>query len=132
MPHLEEFLRAVGELGIRKAIVTLLSGGATSIVLGLHGIQADVVVARESRLRPKPYPDQVIEALRKLGIKSHHAVMIGDSEWDEEAASAAGVCFIAITNGRVNHGFRRPVIIVNDLGEASRLIPGIVGAQGSC
>jgi len=126
MPYLHEFMNALGSLGVRVAIVTLLSYEATKIVLDKHGINIDVIVARSPRLRPKPYPDQVIEALRLLNTEPESAVMVGDSEWDEAAASAAGVGFIAITNGREEHSFKEPLSLVRDLREASEVLTGII------
>ena len=47
--------------------------------------------------RTKPHPDLVFAALEKLG--DHDAVMIGDSPWDVEAATRAGVATIAVLTG---------------------------------
>ena len=47
--------------------------------------------------RTKPEPDLVATAMRKVGELS--AVMVGDSTWDVEAASSAGVKTIAVLTG---------------------------------
>lgn len=119
MPCLAEFLRATE--GYKKAIVTLLGPRATAVVLEKFGIRADAVVAREEGIRPKPFPDPVLVALRRLGIDARNAVMIGDSEWDEASATAAGVKFVGITNGRTSHDFKTAEIY-NSLCELIKVI----------
>ncbi|MEM1945997.1 MAG: HAD hydrolase-like protein [Candidatus Caldarchaeum sp.] len=102
----------------RTAVVTLLTNETAWHVLRMHGINVNLVVGREGRLRPKPYPDQLVEALNHLGSTPKESVMVGDSEWDERAAWAAGVDFIAVTNGRENHGFKTNISVVKNLEEA--------------
>jgi len=119
MPGLEVFLAALE--GRRRAIVTLLGPRATERVLQLHGISVDAVVARERGLRPKPFPDPVLEALRRLGASPRDAVFVGDSEWDEAAAEGAGVRFLGVTNGRENAKFKTG-LVARDLLEAAALL----------
>ena len=47
--------------------------------------------------RTKPHPDLVATAMQKAGELS--AVMVGDSTWDVEAASRAGIKTIAVLTG---------------------------------
>ncbi len=119
MPGLDEFLTATAAR--RRAIVTLLGPEATELVLQLHGIAVDVVVARRPDLKPKPFPDQVEEGLRRLGASAETATMIGDSATDRQAARTAGVAFVAVTNGRRTDEFG-DVPIARDLNEASLLL----------
>ena len=119
MPYLDLFLTATER--VPKAIVTLLDAEATSLVLQRFAIKTQAVVARVPGIRPKPHPDPVIHALKLLCAEPDGAVMVGDSEWDEKAAEAAGVRFIAVTNGRQNHNFKTPYIASN-LKEAAKLI----------
>ena len=116
MPGLDGFLAAVS--GRRLAVVTLVGPRATRALLGRFGIRAHAVVARDPRLRIKPHPDQVLEALRLLGARPDEALMVGDSEWDAAAARAAGVPFLGLTLGRVGHGFV-DAPWVRDLAEAA-------------
>lgn len=116
MPGLAGFLAATAHLP--KAIVTLLGPAATDLVLELHGIAVDVVVARRPDLKPKPFPDQVEEGIRRLGAGAGIATMIGDSATDREAARAAGVAFLGVTNGRTTVEFG-DAPTVRDLAEAA-------------
>lgn len=119
MPYLQYFL--ANTINMPKAIVTLLGVAATKRVLERFNIAVNAVVAREPGIKPKPHPDPVIKALSLLGASPGEAVMIGDSEWDELSAQAAGVRFIAVTNGREKHFFRTP-FITRDLKEAVDLL----------
>ncbi len=47
----------------------------------------------------KPDPDIVHAALEKLGIQAHEVIMIGDTPYDIQAASRAGVGVIAFRSG---------------------------------
>jgi HAD superfamily hydrolase (TIGR01509 family) len=47
----------------------------------------------------KPHPDLVRAALERIGGEPHHAVMIGDTTWDVEAASRAGVGTLTVRTG---------------------------------
>jgi phosphoglycolate phosphatase len=121
MPGLGEFLAAAGDRPV--GIVTLLGPHAAETTLATHRIDVRCVVARRADLRPKPYPDQVREALRILGASPEDALMVGDSERDEASATAAGVRFLGITNGRERHGFTRAIAVVPSLLEAAAWLP---------
>ncbi len=103
MPGLSSFLAATADRP--RAIVTLLGPEATDLVLEEFGIVVEAVVARRPDVRPKPFPDQLEEGLRRLGASADQAVMIGDSATDMRAADAARVRFVGITNGRVTDEF---------------------------
>jgi HAD superfamily hydrolase (TIGR01509 family) len=56
------------------------------------------VVTSHDVARPKPYPDMLIEAARQLALEPAQILFVGDSELDQAAAAAAGVCFAAYRN----------------------------------
>jgi HAD superfamily hydrolase (TIGR01509 family) len=51
------------------------------------------VVGCDEVPRSKPAPDGVLEACRRLGVKTDEVILIGDSRFDEGAAKAAGIGF---------------------------------------
>lgn len=51
----------------------------------------DVVVSFEDYSRPKPHPEPLLVATKKLKVKPEETVYIGDSETDVKAAKAAGM-----------------------------------------
>lgn len=61
---------------------------------GLNGFFQAVVTSRDVA-RPKPAPDMLHEAARRLQYAPHQLLFIGDSELDQAAAHAAGMPFAA-------------------------------------
>ncbi len=126
MPGLSEFLNHLDNYP-RKAVVTLLGRRAVDVVIKRHNINIKITVCRDSKLRPKPHPDMVLEALRILKTPPEEALMIGDSEWDEIAASSAGVKFIGITNHRSVHHFKNCIAIAEDLHGVVSVLKSLFG-----
>ena len=52
----------------------------------------------------KPRPDIVEVAMDKAGVTAAHAVFVGDTVWDVEAARRAGVACIGVLSGGVSRG----------------------------
>ena len=96
MPGLEDALRRT--VNGRRAVVTLLPESAAREALAAHGALIEPTIGRRPDLRPKPAPDQLVVALESISAEPSDSVMIGDSLWDAEAAAAAGVAFIGVTN----------------------------------
>ena len=63
-------------------------------VLGHAELHPDVLVGGTDVPRGKPAPDMVFQALETLAVSNEHAILVGDSHFDEEAAAAADVTFI--------------------------------------
>jgi HAD superfamily hydrolase (TIGR01509 family) len=95
--------------GIAAMLAEIRAAGiATGVVTskGRRRYEPDAVrvgVAREidvavcaGEAAPKPNPDGVLEALRRLGTEPDHAAMVGDTVVDIEAARAAGVIAIGV------------------------------------
>jgi phosphoglycolate phosphatase-like HAD superfamily hydrolase len=88
--------------GLPTAVVTLLPVDVATQVLVENGIgvgpgtPVDLIVGRDAVIRPKPEPDGVLAACRRLGVPPEQSVMIGDSTWDAEAAGRAGVGFVGV------------------------------------
>jgi phosphoglycolate phosphatase len=122
MPGLAALLALVDPA--RTAIVTLLGPAATEATIERHLVRPVAVVARDPALRPKPAPDQALEALRLLGAGPADAVMVGDSEVDEATAGAAGIGFVGVTNGRPDHRFGPEALVMADLHEVAAWLRG--------
>ncbi|MCS7014577.1 MAG: HAD family hydrolase [Gemmatales bacterium] len=59
----------------------------------------DAVLGPEDVPRPKPAPDMLLEALRRLGVAPGHAVYVGDMDVDIQAARQAGIAVLAVPTG---------------------------------
>ncbi len=53
------------------------------------------VVTSRDVPRPKPYPDMLFEAARRMQLTPQELLFIGDSELDQAAAESAGMAFAA-------------------------------------
>jgi len=69
--------------------------------LGLSGY-FEVIWGSDSVPEKKPSPAPVIEMLKKISCGPDEAVMVGDSNYDIEAGSAAGVRTVAVSYGYRN------------------------------
>jgi HAD superfamily hydrolase (TIGR01509 family) len=120
LPHLEAFPDAVQLVermrddGLTLVVATSASGEDLQGLLrraGLEWLVEDATNADDAD-ESKPAPDIIEAALKKSGAAASHAVMIGDTPYDIEAAARAGVRSIALRCG----GWRD-----QDLGGASEI-----------
>ncbi|MBL7150930.1 HAD family hydrolase [Candidatus Microgenomates bacterium] len=58
----------------------------------------DVVITAQNYTHPKPHPEPLLMAIKKLKTTPEKAVYVGDAKSDAEAAKRAGVAFIAYKN----------------------------------
>lgn len=81
------------------AVATNRGGSMHEILdhFGLSGYFRTVVTSRDVP-RPKPYPDMLLEAARRLALDPGQLLFVGDSELDQAAALAAGIRFAAYRN----------------------------------
>lgn len=119
MPGLDEILATSERLP--RAVVTSLAPKAARAALDYHGVRIDVLVARSSELRPKPAPDQLLEACRQLRVHHADAIMIGDTPNDHAAAVSAGCGFTGVTNHGPNT-FAENVEVFAGLSELARRV----------
>lgn len=127
MPRLPEALSASAHLP--RAVVTLLAEEPARASLRRHGVDIPVLVPRRADLRPKPAPDQIIEACRLLGADPAEAVMIGDSSWDAQSAANAGCRFVGVAaTAEGASRFGQGAVIADDLFQALEK----VGVRGGC
>jgi len=95
------------EPGLREALASLACRRPLAIatnrgfsmpqILAHFGLSEffTVVVTSRDVPRPKPHPDMLFEAARRLELPVERLLFIGDSELDLAAASAAGMPFAA-------------------------------------
>jgi phosphoglycolate phosphatase-like HAD superfamily hydrolase len=65
-------------------------------ILGIERLRP-MTVTKEDVSASKPEPDVVISALDRAATR--HAVLVGDTVWDGEAATRAGIPFIGVLTG---------------------------------
>lgn len=92
--HSTEVLRVLKKKRIKLALVTNQAKPVTEAVMKLLRFSKfDIVVNFDgsSKLKPKPHPDSINYALKKLKLKSSEAIFIGDTWADVEAGKAAHI-----------------------------------------
>ena len=91
-----ETLNALRARGLRNGLVTGKSRSSWQVTLAQIELgEFDVVILDDDVAQPKPDPEGIRAALAILGVAPRHAVYIGDTGSDLEAAHAAGVAPIA-------------------------------------
>ncbi len=101
--------------------------------LGLHSY-FDVLIGGDTLPTRKPNPEPVEEALKRLKVPAHEAIMVGDSEADTGSARAAGVTSICVSFGyrRASLDALRADAIIDDFaafGDAAKALkPGLFSA----
>ncbi|MFT5390862.1 MAG: phosphoglycolate phosphatase [Gammaproteobacteria bacterium] len=104
-PAVGSTLKALHELGLRLGCVTNKPRAFTLPLLTSLGIARwfDTVVSPEDAGAKKPDPAPLLFALKQLDTEPQHAIYVGDSVHDIEAANRAGVTAIGVPYG-YNHG----------------------------
>jgi beta-phosphoglucomutase family hydrolase len=123
-PGSARYLRAVGEAGLRRAVVS--ASANTHQVLEAAGVadQFDVcidgIVAEREGLKGKPAPDTYLAAARRLGVEPRQAAVFEDALAGVEAGRAGGFGLVVGVDraGQADTLRRRGAdIVVTDLAE---------------
>ena len=100
-PATRELLVKMRELGLKLVVATSAKEDELKPLLKIAGA-ADLIEEKTSSddaENSKPDPDIVKAALDESGLSADEAVMIGDTPYDIEAASKAGLKIIAFRSG---------------------------------
>jgi HAD superfamily hydrolase (TIGR01509 family) len=100
----KEIVRAVKFARIKTAIVSNNFHEDAARVLEKFGLLEyfDQLVCYDDVLAPKPSPEGINEALRRLKVKPSEALFVGDGRvTDLEAAQSAGVDSVIIDHGKI-------------------------------
>jgi hydrogenase expression/formation protein HypE len=127
----EEVVRALADRGLRLGILTRNSRASVREALArFPSLREDdfaAVVCREDGGRPKPWPDGVHEAARRLGCTAADLVVVGDYVFDIEAGWRAGSHTVLLANGTPPAGLSvTPDAVIDRLAE----LPPLVGRLG--
>ncbi len=94
------FLAWMDTSGLRRGLVTRNSRKSVELVLGRLGIRFDAVVTREDA-PPKPAPDPVWVACRRMGLQPGEVLFVGDYEFDMVSGRRAGAGTVLLRSGTV-------------------------------
>ena len=121
-PGVRDFLDWCHEQKLHVACITNKPYASTLKLLKALNLLGDfpLILAGDSLEHRKPHPAPLLHALAHFNVKANHAVMIGDSRNDIEAARAAGMPCIAVRYG-YNHGepisYSEPDLVLDSLVE---------------
>ena len=91
-PGIEELLHTLKQQGKRLAVVSNKFCTATeALCRHFFGDTIEVAIGESERIRKKPAPDAVIEAMRRLDAHKENTVYVGDSEVDVATAHNSGL-----------------------------------------
>jgi beta-phosphoglucomutase len=110
--HEASWLQAVGSSAPLENI---------QLIIALLGLQTwlDAVVSGETTEQGKPAPDIFLAAARAIGLSPVNCLVIEDAVAGVQAARAAGMRCIAVTNGRPNRELAVADVVVTSLTEVS-------------
>ena len=98
--HIPTLLHGLDELKLPWGIVTNKAKRFTNQLIPLIELEAArCVISGDTTPHPKPHPAPLLEAARKLGIRSEECWYVGDDLRDIQAAEAAGMTSIAAAWG---------------------------------
>lgn len=101
----EQIIKDLRAGGLKVGLITRNSLSSVARALdnfeGLSIRHMDVLVTRDDPLAPKPSPEGILHAARKLGVEPRELVVVGDFIFDVEAGSRAGAVTVFLTNGAV-------------------------------
>ena len=116
-----DLIAMLEELQIRSALITRNSPASVRTVMAAHALTFAVMITRDDA-PPKPLPDALHHACRRLGVAEADSWMLGDGQYDVEAGRAAGVRTVWVSHGRVRPFTAEPWRTVRDLCELSDLL----------
>ena len=87
-------LKLLKKNNIKFSIVTSKDFKRTKFLLRKFNIQPNTIHCPNNRLRGKPYPDHLLNSLKKNKVKPKDACFFGDTEVDFLAAKKAKIDFI--------------------------------------
>lgn len=126
LPDVEKFLQMLRQNKIPMAICSGALMAEIKLILEKAGLRSffEAIVSAEQVKKGKPHPEGFLLALKKLNEKyrsilPNQCIVIEDSHWGLEAAAAAGMHTIAVTNSYSAEQLKMSEKIVNRLGELS-------------
>ncbi len=98
----EEILRFIRARGLLTGIVTRNQHACViRAIENFTGVQVsdfDVIISRDDPAAPKPSPEGILLAARRLGVRPENVLVVGDFLFDIEAGNAAGAVTVFLQN----------------------------------
>ena len=93
-PGAENLIRTIHSKGLPMGLITRNSIDAVKAALkNFNGVSLDdfdIVITRDDPVKPKPSPEGILLASKKLNVEPQHILMVGDYVFDIDAGRGAG------------------------------------------
>ncbi len=120
-PNILKTIKKIKKLGYKIGIVTsrLKNTDDALKTAGIDPKLFEVIITASDVKNPKPHPEGVIKALKKLKVKVSEAIMIGDASVDIEMGKNAKVKTVGVTYGFGGQGIKNssPDFVIDDIEE---------------
>lgn len=98
-PNVIQTLKILQKKNYILAIITSKDSIRTKKILKKFNLKFKYVFCPNKKIRPKPYPDQILKILKKEKVKKKNCFYVGDMKIDEKFAKKAKVKFIHANYG---------------------------------
>lgn len=125
-PKAKKVLKTLKSKGVLLGAITNRTRG--SLDRSLKNAQIfkyfDVILSAQDVKSPKPHPDHIHTALKKLKVKPNQAYMVGDTDVDILAGKNAKVKTVAVTYGFAGKDILKydPDFVIDDLEDLIKII----------
>ena len=82
----------------------------------------DVIITRDDPVRPKPEPDGILLAARRMGVETREILVVGDYVFDIQAGIRAGAVTVFLDNGGGENGRTGSSFSITGLEELKRIV----------
>jgi pyrophosphatase PpaX len=129
IPHVRETLQALHDLGVTMGIVTTKARKTAEMGAKLCGLDSfmSTFIAFEDTDKHKPSPDPILLAMDRLQVDPATTLMVGDSQYDIQAAQNAGVHAAAVAWSVKGPDYLMtfdPTYMLRDMSELVRIVKG--------
>ena len=93
-PGVVSQIRNLKKKGIKFSILTSKDAKRSKYLLKKYNILAETIHCPENKLKGKPYPDQILDCLKKNNLKKKDVCYVGDTHIDFLTAKRANIGFI--------------------------------------
>ena len=100
-PGARALVKRLVDDGLRVVVASSANGNELGALLEAAGVAdlVDKVTSSSDAEDSKPDPDIVLAAVRKSGLEPDELIMVGDTPYDIQAATGAGLPLVAVLTG---------------------------------